>query len=214
MMNEIFAFSIDRASRLSGLSVSRLRRWDQIGLYSPEFADEDRSRSYSRIYSFRDIVGLRTLAQLRARVPLGELRKLGEWLQRHYDAPWSSLRFYLMGRKVLVADPDSGLKITIRPPGQQPLPAFEMEEIARDTRRAIEQLQERQPENIGRITRHRHVLSNVPVIAGTRIPTSAIWDYHEAGYDISAILREYPQLTSDDVEAAIAEESQHRQKAS
>ncbi len=206
-MDDIFAFSIERASRLSGLSTSRLRRWDQIGLYSPEFADEDRSLRYSRVYSFRDIVGLRTLAQLRERVSLAELRKLGEWLKRNYDAPWSSLRFYLMGRRVLVADPDSGLKLTLRPPGQQPLPEFELEVIARDTRRDLERLRERQPEQVGKIARHRYVLSNTPVLAGTRIPIAAIWEFHEDGYDTAAILREYPQLLPADIEAAIVEET-------
>lgn len=210
-MDQVFAFSIERASRLTDLSVSRLRRWDRSGLYSPEFADEDRSQAYSRVYSFRDIVGLRTLAQLRERVSLAELRKLGEWLHKHYDAPWSSLRFYLMGRKVLVADPDTGLKMTLHPLGQQPLPAFELEEIARETRRAIARLSERRAENIGRIVRHRHVLSNAPVLAGTRIPTAAIWDFHEAGYDTQSILREYPQLTTDDIEAAVADELRRRQ---
>lgn len=209
-MSDIFAFSIERASRLTGLSASRLRRWDQIGLYSPEFADEDRSLRYSRVYSFRDIVGLRTLAQLRERVPLSELRKLGDWLHRNHDAPWSSLRFYLMGRKVLVADPDSGLKMTLRPLGQQPLPEFEMDEIAQDTRRAIDRLRERQPENVGKIVRHRHVLSNAPVLAGTRIPIAAIWEFHEGGYDTPAILREYPQLLPGDIEAAVAEETRRR----
>lgn len=212
-MDELFAFSIERASRLTGLSVSRLRRWDQIGLYSPTFADEDRSRPYSRIYSFRDIVGLRTLAQLRERVSLGELRKLSEWLHKHHDAPWSSLRFYLIGRKVLVADPETGLKVTLRPPGQQPLPQFELEEIAQATRRAVAQMSERRPENIGKIARHRHVLSNAPVIAGTRIPTSAIREFHDAGYSIDQIIDEYPQLGREDVEAAIRDEQRRQKRA-
>ena len=211
---EVFAFSVERASRLTGLSVSRLRRWDQIGLYSPEFADEDRSRTYSRVYSFRDIVGLRTLAALRKRVRLTELHKVGEWLRQHYQSPWSSLRFYIVGRKVLISDPDTGMRVTVPGPQQQALPVIELEEIARDTRRAIEQMRERHPENIGKVVRHRHMLSNAPTLVGTRIPIAAIWEFHESGYDTHAILREYPELTSGDVQAAIAEEQQRRLVAS
>jgi uncharacterized protein (DUF433 family) len=40
------------------------------------------------------------------------------------------------------------------------------------------------------------------VFAGTRIPVATVQRYLEAGYDTAAILREYPSLTSADVEAA------------
>jgi len=205
----LFAFSIIRASRLTGLSASRLRYWDEIELYSPEFADEDRRHAYSRVYSFRDIVGLRTLARLRERVPLKELRKLGTWLKQRYDSPWASLRFYLLGRQILIDDPQLGYKVSL-PSGQLPLPAFPLEEVARETRRDVDRLRDRSSENIGKVVRHRHVMSNTPIIAGTRIPTSAIWEYHDAGYNAEQILREYPQLRLQDVEAAISEELRHR----
>ncbi len=123
-MDELLAFSIERVSRLTGLSVRQLRYWDEKGIFSPQFApqfaDEDRDQPYSRVYSFRDVVGLRTLAQLRKRVPLQELRKLGNWLKQHYDTPWSSLRFYVSGRKIVIDDPETGVRFALRPPGQTP----------------------------------------------------------------------------------------------
>ena len=205
----LFAFSILRASRLTGLSASRLRHWDNIGLYSPEFADEDRGHLYSRVYSFRDIVGLRTLARLRERVPLKELRRLGVWLKQRYDSPWASLRFYLLGKQIIIDDPKLGYKLSL-PSGQLPLPAFPLEEVAQETLRDVNKLRDRSSENIGKVIRHRHVMSNTPIIAGTRIPTSAIWEYHDAGYNAEQILREYPQLRLQDIEAAISEELRHR----
>jgi uncharacterized protein (DUF433 family) len=165
------------------------------------------------VYSFRDLVGLRTLAQLRERgIPLQELRRVGQWLAERYEAPWATLRFYVAGRRVYFDDPCSGARV-LGPPGQTAFP-FEMERIAADTRAAAAALRERQPADIGQVAQHRYVMHNAPVIAGTRIPTAAIWDFHRAGYDTAAILCEYPRLTSADVSAAIAyEQERHARRA-
>ena len=205
-MEETFAFSIDRVSRLTGLTVRQLRYWDKTNVFVPEYANGDRRQAYSRVYSFRDVVGLRTLAQLRQRVPLQELRHIGRWLKERYDAPWSSLRFYLRGRRVFFTPPGGEHPVATRPPGQMAFATIEMQAIAQDTRKAIERLRTRGPDEIGQISRHRHVMSNAPVLAGTRTPTSVIWDFHAAGYGTDEILRQYPHLTSADVDAAIAAE--------
>jgi len=47
-------------------------------------------------------------------------------------------------------------------------------------------------------------MQNAPVLAGTRIPTSAIREFAAAGYNTAAILREYPTLTAKDVAAALS----------
>ncbi len=210
-MDDLLGFGVERTSRLTGLSVRQLRYWDETGFFTPEFADEDRRQPYSRVYSFRDVVGLRTLAQLRESVPLQELRKIGTWLRQQYDAPWSSLRFYVQGKTVFLDDPETRLRLASRPIGQAVFRTVEMEPIAQDVRRAVERLRLRSSDEIGKIARHRHVMSNAPVLAGTRIPTAAIWGFHEAGYGTAAILQEYPQLTAEDVEAAIISESKRRQ---
>lgn len=59
------AFSVEHASRVTGISKARLPRWDRLGFFSPESLDkEDRGNPYARVYSFSDLVGLRTLAIL------------------------------------------------------------------------------------------------------------------------------------------------------
>jgi hypothetical protein len=57
-------FSDENVSRLTGPSKWQLRSWDRLGFFSPRFAYEDRFAPYSRIYSFKDVVGLRTIAVL------------------------------------------------------------------------------------------------------------------------------------------------------
>jgi uncharacterized protein (DUF433 family) len=53
-------------------------------------------------------------------------------------------------------------------------------------------------------------MNNAPAIAGTRIMTSAIWNFHEAGYDADAIIEEYPRIKAADIRAALAFEAQRR----
>jgi DNA-binding transcriptional MerR regulator len=106
-MADMLAFSLEQASQIAGVSERRLRDWDQTNLFSPCYASENRRRPYSRVYSFRDIVGLRTLALLRNkyRLPTQELQKVSEWLREHYNSPWSELVFYVMGKQVFSSKP-------------------------------------------------------------------------------------------------------------
>jgi DNA-binding transcriptional MerR regulator len=65
-MTVLLAFTVEQASRVTGVSERRIRYWDRTGVLSPSLArDTDRKHAYSRIYSFRDVVGLKTLGQLR-----------------------------------------------------------------------------------------------------------------------------------------------------
>jgi len=212
-VSELIAFTVEHVRGLTGLSPQQLRYWDRSGVLSPHYGDGASGQPYGRVYSFRDLVGLRTLAQLRERgVPLQELRRVGQWLAARYDAPWSSLRFYVVERRVYFDDPRSGARV-LGPPGQTAFP-FEMEHVAADTQAAAATLRERQAEDIGRVVQHRYVMHYAPVVAGTRIPTAAIWDFHRAGYDSAAIIREYPRLIPADVCAAIAhEQDRHNYRA-
>ena len=67
-------------------------------------------------------------------------------------------------------------------------------------------LRDRSKQQIGRIERHRYIAHNAWVVAGTRIPTAAIRRYSEAGYSTDRIIKEYPTLTSQDIQAALKHE--------
>lgn len=203
-MAEIVAFATHHVRRLTGLSVRQIRYWDDTGFFSPTFVDGHRKRAFGRIYSFRDLVGLRTIAILRKqhKIPLQELRRVGEWLRKHHDAPWSSLRFAIAGTKVVFFDPATHIATEPRGEGQRVLD-IALEPIASEMKQAADRLLERQPDQIGRIVRNRYVIHNAWTIAGTRIPTAAIWNFHQAEYTSAAILEEYPRLTAEDVAAAI-----------
>jgi uncharacterized protein (DUF433 family) len=77
-------------------------------------------------------------------------------------------------------------------------------------RDAAAKLRERRSDQLGQLSRNRYVVHNAWVIAGTRIPTEAIWHFHCAGADVDGIIREYPRLTPEDVRAAIDFEARRR----
>ncbi len=82
--------------------------------------------------------------------------------------------------------------------------------VVREVTKRVERLRQRGLEQIGKIQRQRRVAHNVPVIAGTRIPTVAIYELLLAGYTHGRILKEFPTLTRSDVEAAVAYEDEQR----
>jgi len=213
-MTQLLAFTADHVCRLTGLSGRQLRYWDATEFFSPTLVAGHRRRAFGRIYSFRDVVGLRAIAILRNehRIPLQELRRVGEWLHRHHEMLWSSLRFALLARKrVVFYEPETGVATEPRGKGQVVL-EITLEPIANEMENAAGRLRDRTPEQFGQLARNRYVVHNAWVVAGTRIPTSAIWNFHRAGYSFDAIIREYPRLTMADVERAINFES-HRKAA-
>ena len=55
-----------------------------------------------------------------------------------------------------------------------------------------------------RITSNPEILRGKPVIRGTRIPVYLIVGLVEVGYTAAEIVDDYPLLTEEDVEAAVA----------
>jgi len=198
--NVLRAFGVDHASRVTGLTKSRLTRWDKLGFFSPEhLEEEDRGNPYSRVYSFRDLVGLRTLAILTKdyQVPLRELRKAAAELEKRADRPWSEIPLAVVKRKVVFDLDSSPRDADGQLIGQHiPLPT-----IAEEVARKAEELRSRDDAKIGLIERRRFVAHNAPVIAGTRIPTRAIESFIEDGHSDAAILKEYPSITRLDIAA-------------
>lgn len=209
----IHAFTAEQTSKLTGLSTQQLRYWAETDFFQLSYLNLP-GKPYGRIYSFRDVVGLRTLALLRNihHVPLQELRKVGRWLEENYEAPWSELRFYVSGRNVYFRDPERVIRQGANP--QQAVMPIEIKDVAAVAEKEARQLTRRTRSEIGKVVQHRYTAHNAPVIAGTRIRTETIWQFHNAGYRDDQILREYPRLTPDDICAAIEYEEQRRQQAS
>lgn len=208
-MGDIFVFSADQVSRLTGLSRRQLGYWAQTGFFAPEKVREGDSGPLHKVYSFRDVVGLGTIALIRDKVPLQRLREVAGRIS-HYEGPWAGLTFWVGGRQVFWTNPDTNVIEGSRPPRQSALP-IEMQKVEADMHARVETAKSRGTGDIGAIYRHRTVAENAYVVAGTRIPTAAIYAFHLDGYDTDAIIREYPRLTPTDVVKAIEWEAQRKQ---
>lgn len=200
--NIVSAFSVDHVVNLTGLSKGQIAYWDKTGFFQPNYGFENRRSPYSRIYSFRDVVGLRTLAILRNvhRISLQQLRRVAENLNHLSGDLWSATKLYVLNKQVHFKEPETG-KVRGAVDGQFTM--IELVQIAADVAEKVKQLRKRSPEQIGKAERHRFVARNAWVIAGTRIPVKTIQNFHAVGYTIAQILKEYPTLKPEDVRAAL-----------
>jgi uncharacterized protein (DUF433 family)/DNA-binding transcriptional MerR regulator len=212
-MFPLTAFTTDTVARITGLSVHQLQRWDRTGFFVPSFADPERRRPYSRVYSFEDLVGLRTIAKLREQgVSFPALKRVRAFFTAHAspsrtNKDWANRRFYVVGPHVYFTHEDA--VIAAKPLGQQIEPRIlELGPIVNDVAAAVHRLPDRGPDQVGEVSRDRLILGGAPVIAGTRIATATIARFARHGYDTAAILAEYPRLRADDIDAAIAFERQ------
>lgn len=204
MSNIISAFSAEQAERITGLSATQLREWDAAGFFQPSYAASNRRSPYSRIYSFEDLVGLRVLHILRTRhrVSLQHLKAVARKLAGYASKPWSELTLYVLNREVHFRNPLDG-QVQGAVSGQLAVP-IPISSVIEDVRAQAEELRKRSTDTVGQVERHRFVVHNEEVVAGTRIPISTILSFAEAGYSAEEILREYPSLTLDDVQAALS----------
>jgi uncharacterized protein (DUF433 family) len=212
-------FTADQVCSLCGISARQLAYWDRTGFFKPRLAEDER-RPFNRIYSFRDVVGLRTIGKLRNQygVPLQDLRRIADELKSIPDADWSKLVFFQdpidkerkkraskrRHGRVYFRHPQSGEILASSPLNQRPL--FEMRTIIQNVERSLNRLNRRKPKQIGKVDQNRYIVRNEPVIAGTRIPTAAIYRLHQAGYSSQAIISEFPRLKPADIQAAIQHE--------
>lgn len=201
-LSVIGAFTADQVVRLTGLSKAQLAYWDKTGFFEPQYASESRRSPYARIYSFRDVVGLRTLSVLKGghRVSLPHLRDVAGKLSVYSKTPWSDIKLKVWNGKVQFDEPETGKTRGVVDGQYLILPIID---VIEDVRQAVEKLKQRTPEQIGQVKRHRYVAHNEPVVAGTRIPVATILRFVEDGFTPSQIVKEYPTLTEADVEAAI-----------
>lgn len=201
--NVVAAFSEEQVERMVGLSKGRLRYWARTGFFAPSYTEEDGRLPYSRFYSFKDIVALRTLEMLRVQnnVTLQHLRKVAEKLSHLRNDLWTKTTLYVVNRKVVLVNPETGNAQEVVS-GQYVL-GIPLAKIIGDTSADVNAFKKRRPGTLGIITKSRAVARNAPVVAGTRIPVGAIVRLTEDGYTAQQIIDEYPVLTNEDIAAAL-----------
>ena len=77
---------------------------DRTKFFAPTYTDENPRSSFSRIYSFKDVVALRTLEMLRVQngEPLQQLRRVAEKLAELGDELWTSTTLWVLNKTVVI----------------------------------------------------------------------------------------------------------------
>lgn len=201
--NVIAAFSEEQVRRMTGLTMGRLRYWARTDFFKPSFVEKNQRLPYSKFYSFKDVVTLRTLEMLRVQndVPLQHLRIVAEKLAYLKDDLWTSTTLFVENRKVAIVNPESGAAYEVA--SGQYLLGIPLKQVIDDTKADILAFRSRSESDIGHVSRRRGVIRNALVISGTRIPVGAIVRLTEDGYSVDRIVAEYPDLRKEDIEAAL-----------
>ncbi len=197
----ISGFTPEQASRLTGVSVNQLRAWDRSGFFEPSLAREDRSLPFARMYSFRDLLSLQILNTLRneSKVPLPHLREVRGELMAIGDDTWADTILYVLKKKVVFDHPHTGAREEVV--GGQRVLGIPLEVVRANMRRKIDDDLSRDADDFGQIEKKRRILHNRPVFSGTRIPVDAVRAYIDHGASNEEIIREYPRLTDQDIDA-------------
>lgn len=202
----ISVFSAEDVTKITGLSERQLAYWDRTGFFKPQYTSVGQGRSLVRIYSFRDLVSLRTLRVLKEehRVSLQHLRTVLKTLSAYSDAPFAVLKLKVYNREVHVTEPGTDRTRGVISGQYVLLPLID---VIQDVRRAAANLSNRSSSDYGKTEQHRNVSHNARVVAGTRIPVRAVKRFIAAGYSPKQIIVEYPNLTAEDIEAIAAEDA-------
>lgn len=203
--NILGAFSEEQVSRLTGLSRTQLRGWNRRGFIEPEFKFGDNPRQpYTYIYSFKDLIKLRVLNQLRNvfGVPMHELERVERELTHLGDEKWTSQKLWVSSRRVVFEEPESRRKREIA--SKQFVAEIALEVVTSDARADIKKMNRRNGGAVGVIIRKKHVHSSEAIFSGTRIPVAAIAEYLNLGFEAGQIIDRFPDLQLGDIDAARA----------
>lgn len=201
----VAALTEEHVSRITGLTKGQLRAWDRRGFFVPRYAYSDRSSAYSRIYSFKDAVGLKTIAVLRYehKISLQRLTEVAKKLEARGFSHWADTKLYVVKKEVYFKHPESERVESLKD-GQYAM--LHVINVINDVQEKVIELKKRNSSQVGKIERNKYVARNSWVVAGTRIPTATIQRYAEAGFTVAQIMKEYPTLSANDVRAAINHE--------
>lgn len=118
------------------------------------------------------------------------------------DDMWAKTTLYVLNRKVVVQNTNTGNMEEVV--SGQAILQIPLRLVQADMDKAVRALWERDASEIGKIDHSRNIVSNKPVVAGTRIPVKAIQAFKASGFSISQIREQYPSLTEEDIKAALA----------
>jgi DNA-binding transcriptional MerR regulator len=197
-------FTAEKVERLTNLTKRQLQYWDEKSFLSPSIRNKA-GRGHRRLYDFRDLVSLRVAADLRDNgASLQAIRKVAEHLRGlDYRHPLSELKVWSVNGRVYFEEADT-VRSSRRP--DQTVAVYEVPVPGVVNRLTEEVVQLDKERRAGKTETRRGALGSKTLIAGTRIPVETIHHLVRDGADEAEILMLYPDLTPEDVRAALAAE--------
>lgn len=176
------SYSIRLASILTGATIYQLRSWSSKGILIPEVHNKR-----PPLYSYRDLVALRSVVRLRSATSL-------QWIGAAFnnlnlidlvEHPWK-YRFATNGKSIVVDDGQGPVIDLIGQTGQSEVLTFEQIQEAFVNFKGREVVNFRRPSEFVHVELGR--MGGWPTIAGTRVP-----------YDLISQLVDDGTITADDV---------------
>lgn len=198
------AFPVPIASVLSGASVDQLAYWRKRTPSAPPLLVPESKRSGRFIYSWADVVALRSIVYLRQEKSLPRVRRAVELLRALEADEWQHLARYRListPSSILVRTPSGQLLDLEQQPGTVVSEILMRDVLAPFTTRegrAVPDLEK--PRRL--LAVHPRVMAGYPVIAGTRVPFDVVAGLAEDGATTAEIIAIYPSVDPASVEDA------------
>lgn len=186
---------------LSGATVDQLAYWRKTTPSAPPLLVPEFKRSGRFLYSWSDVVALRSIVYLRQEKSLPRVRRAVELLRSLESDQWEHLAHY-----TLIGTPSS---ILVRTPAGQLLdleqqPGTVLEEVL--MRDVLDEFTTRDGRVVPALETPRRgltvdprVLAGYPVITGTRVPFDVVASLAEDGMQTAEIVQLYPSIDPDSV---------------
>jgi DNA-binding transcriptional MerR regulator len=198
---EVLAFPDIQARQLAGVSMRRLRYWEEVGLVVPSIKRRLSGHNTVRLYSYQDLLALLVVTALRTDrdMSLQKIRRVVTHLRsRGYQAPLRELKFTTVGGEIYFQHPDGTWEGDLQPDQIVLAEVIHLDPL----RLRIDKAARRSSDDAGRIEKRRGVHASAPVFAGTRIRVATVQRYLQQGYETSAILEAFPDLKVEDIDEA------------
>lgn len=200
------AFPVPIASVLTGATIAQLTYWRKDTPSAPALLVPEGKRSGRYLYSWADVVALRSIVYVRSEKSLPRIRRAVATLRALEADEWTHLASYSListKRSILVRTPKGQLLDVGEHPGtvlEETLMRDVLEPFETRTGRVVPALKRPRPY----ITVDPGVLGGYPVVAGTRVPFDAVAALADDDLDADEIAAIYPSVQPEAIADATA----------
>ncbi len=137
-------FYAGEASQITGIPYRTIDHWARTGLLTPSIS-EARGSGRSRLYSFKDVLALRVIRDLREKgIPAQALRKVIKLLRRTgMDSRLDEVQLLVIGKDVAIVNNTREIESVLSAPGQlylTPALIFDLRKPIAEVRREVARL--------------------------------------------------------------------------